>query len=404
MSEQFIITSIKAHARKVFDEVVKLRRRLHQYPELAFEEYQTAKVVADYLKALGIEVQEGIAQTGVVGLLRGGKPGAIIALRADMDALPIQEANATAYVSQIAGKMHACGHDVHTASLLGSAYILSAMKETISGTIKFIFQPSEEKAPGGASVMIKEGVLQNPAPQVILGQHVAPNIEVGKIGLRSGEYMASADEIRITVEGKGGHGAQPQNCIDPVVITAHLIVALQQLVSRVADPRIPSVLTFGKIEAKGATNIIPNSVYLEGTFRTFDEAWRTKAHEWIEKTVKGLVESMGGKAKLELKKGYPVLHNNIALTQQIREWVADYVGAENIEDLPIWMASEDFAFYTRHLPGCFYRLGTRNEAKGIIHPVHTSRFDIDEEALELSTGLMAWLAYQWLGQHEQSGS
>jgi amidohydrolase len=403
MSEQFIIASIKTCARKIFDEVVTLRRRLHQYPELAFEEYQTAKIVADYLKALGIEVEEGIAQTGVVGLLRGGKPGPVIALRADMDALPIQEANATAYTSQIAGKMHACGHDVHTASLLGSAYILSAIKENISGTVKFIFQPSEEKDPGGASVMIKEGVLQNPAPQVILGQHVAPNIEVGKIGLRGGEYMASADEIRITIRGKGGHGAQPHNCIDPVVIAAHLILALQQLVSRVADPRIPSVLTFGKIEANGATNIIPNSVYLEGTFRTFDENWRTKAHVWIQKTVKGLVESMGAKAQLDLKKGYPVLNNDITLTQQIRKWCAAYVGAENIEDLPIWMASEDFAFYTYYLPGCFYRLGTGNQAKGIIHPVHTPHFDIDEEALELSTGLMAWLAYQWLAQQAQNG-
>jgi amidohydrolase len=400
MSEQSVLASVKAHARKVFDQVVTIRRRLHQYPELAFEEYQTAKIVADYLKTLGLEVQQGIAQTGVVGILRGEKTGAVIALRADMDALPIQEVNAAVYTSQIAGKMHACGHDAHTASLLGSAYILSSIKEAISGTIKFIFQPSEEKEPGGASVMIKEGVLQNPAPQVILAQHVAPDIEVGKIGLRSGEYMASADEIRITIKGKGGHGAQPQNCIDPVVIAAHLIVALQQLVSRVADPRIPTVLTFGKIQANGATNIIPNSVHLEGTLRTFNENWRTKARQWIQKTVKGLVESMGAKAELDLKKGYPVLRNDIALTQQIRKWISDYLGPENIEELPIWMASEDFAFYTQRIPGCFYRLGTRNPAKGIIHPVHTPHFDIDEKALELSTGLMAWLAYQWLAQNK----
>ncbi|MDW8159344.1 MAG: M20 family metallopeptidase [Bacteroidia bacterium] len=397
--QQHILEHIKTQAQNIFPKVVAIRRQIHQYPELAFEEYQTAKLVADFLKELGLQVQEGVAKTGVVALLKGAKPGRVIALRADMDALPIQEANPVEYASCINGKMHACGHDAHTASLLGCAAILTTLKDELPGQVKFIFQPSEEKEPGGASVMIQEGVLKNPAPQAIIAQHVASYLPVGKIGIRAGEYMASADEIRIVIRGKGGHGAQPHTCIDPIVIAAQIIVTLQQLVSRVADPRIPTVLTFGKIEAQGATNVIPDTAYLEGTFRTFDEKWRTQAHQWIQKTVKGIAESLGAEVNIQLQKGYPVLYNDVLLTQQIRENIAFYVGEENIEELPIWMASEDFAFYTHHIPGCFYRLGTRNESKGIVHPVHTPYFNIDEDALRISTGLMAWLTYCYLISH-----
>jgi amidohydrolase len=383
---------IQASAGEIFTKVVSLRRRIHANPELAFEEVQTAGLVKDTLNELGIPYTDNIAKTGVVALIQGKNPGKTIALRADMDALPILEANQVDYVSRNPGKMHACGHDVHTASLLGTAGILQQLKGEFNGTIKLIFQPSEEKIPGGASVMIQEGVLENPQVKSMLGQHVMPLLDQGKIGFRSGMYMASADEIYLTLRGKGGHGAQPHNSVDPIVAAAQLITALQTVVSRTADPRLPSVLTFGKIIGNGATNIIPNEVYIEGTFRTFDESWRTKAHEKIATIVKGISEAMGVTAELNLLKGYPVLFNDEAVTERAKNAAADYVGIENIVDLDLWMAAEDFAWYTHQVPGCFYRLGTRNEAKGITHGLHTPLFNIDEEALKTSTGLMAWMA------------
>ena len=389
---------IQSLSEEIFAETVSLRRSLHANPELAFEEHTTAALVADRLKEWGIEHETGIAQTGVVGYIRGAKPGKTIALRADMDALPIQEANEVPYASQNAGKMHACGHDVHTSSLLGTAKILQGLREEITGTIKLIFQPSEEKNPGGAAFMIEAGVLENPKVESIFGQHVMPYIEAGKIGIRPGRYMASADEIYIKIKGKGGHGAHPHTTIDPVAITAQVISALQTIVSRNADPRIPSVLTFGKVIANGATNIIPDEVYLEGTFRTFDEDWRYKAHEQINSIIQSLVTGMGGIAELNIEKGYPVLYNDEQLTERTRASIVAYAGEENVIDLDIWMAAEDFAWYTHQVPGCFYRLGTRNEAKGIVHGLHTPRFNIDEEALRLSTGLMAWLAMEELAK------
>ncbi len=397
------INSLRKHIQEegesIFPRIQAIRRELHAQPELAFEEEQTAAVVCRELEALGIPYTKGVAKTGVVGRIEGTQPGPVLALRADMDALPIQEQNNAPYCSRIPGKMHACGHDFHTSSLLGTAHILQKFKENLKGSIKLIFQPSEEKLPGGASVMIQEGVLRNPSVQSILGQHVMPQLDCGKVGIRSGMYMASTDEIYLTISGKGGHGALPHLTVDPVMITAQALVSLQQVVSRSADPRIPSVLTFGKVQANGATNIIPESVYLEGTFRTYDEKWRAEAHRLIRRTAEGIAEALGGKANLEIRRGYPVLFNNPELSGKIRKDISEYIGEEQVVDLDLWTAAEDFAWYTQEIPGCFYRIGTRNESKGIIHGLHTPQFDVDENALKISTGLMAWLTIQEAGRN-----
>lgn len=388
-------SSLRQGALDIYDEVIQLRRTIHANPELAFEEYETAGLVKRQLEALGIDYEDQVARTGVVGYVKGKGEGPVLALRADMDALPILEANAVEYASQNSGKMHACGHDVHTSSLLGTAKLLQKHREHFSGTIKLIFQPSEEKLPGGASVMIKEGVLSGKQPvRSIIGQHVQPYLDAGKIGMRRGMYMASADEIYLTIKGKGGHGAQPQTCIDPVVIMAQVISALQSVISRTGDPRSPSVLTFGKVIADGATNIIPNEVKLEGTFRAMEEGQRNRAHKMIQSIVLQTARGMGGDADVNIVRGYPALHNDEVLGTRCRDWVEGFVGTENVVDLDIWMGAEDFAWYTQEVPGCFYRLGTRNEAKGIVHGLHTPQFNIDEDAMKLSTGLMAWLAIQ----------
>jgi amidohydrolase len=394
-----ILDQVKSLAIQYKEETINHRRHLHAHPELSFKEYKTAEYIQTTLKNMGITTLETKANTGVVALIKGGKSkGKTIALRGDIDALPISEQNNTIYKSQNDGVMHACGHDVHTASLLGTAKILFELKEELEGDVKLIFQPGEEKDPGGASIMIKEGVLENPKPASILGQHVAPQIPVGKIGFREGIYMASADEIYITIKGKGGHAAQPENNIDPIVIASHIIVALQQIVSRFANPKIPSVLSFGKIIANGATNVIPNEVYIEGTFRTLNEKWRQEAKQKIKKMATLVAESMGAVCEIDIRDGYPYLENNPALTRRLRTFAGQYVGEHNIVDLDLWMASEDFAFYTHHVDACFYRLGTRNEDKNIVSPVHTPTFDIDENALEISTGLMAWFAINELKQ------
>jgi len=389
--------SIQALAQTIFFEIVDTRRHLHANPELSFQEYNTSVFVKEKLDALGIAWEE-MANTGIVALIKGEQVGdGVIALRADMDALPIKEVEGRPYGSKNIGVMHACGHDVHTSSLLGTAKILASLKNQFAGTVKLIFQPGEEKLPGGASIMIKEGALENPKPQAIIGQHVMPLIDAGKVGFRAGKYMASTDELYVTVKGKGGHGAQPQQNIDPIVITAHIITALQQIVSRVADPKMPTVLSFGKINAEGATNVIPNEVKLEGTFRTFDEEWRKEAHKKMKKMAEGIAESMGGSCDFEVRHGYPYLVNNEALTKEARGYAVEYLGQENVLDLDLWMAGEDFAFYSQVTDACFYRLGTRNEEKGITASVHTPDFDVDEKALSISTGLMAYIALKRLG-------
>ncbi|HTD98652.1 MAG TPA: M20 family metallopeptidase [Mucilaginibacter sp.] len=388
---------IQELSKKIFDDVVANRRHLHSHPELSFHEVETSAYVARKLEEMGLEYQK-MADTGLVVLIKGDKPSdQVVALRADMDALPITEANDVSYKSQNVGVMHACGHDAHTSSLLGTAKILTELKSQFAGTVKLIFQPAEEKLPGGASLMIQEGVLENPKPQAVLGQHVMPLIDAGKVGFRAGKYMASTDELYVTVRGKGGHGAQPQQNIDPVVITAHIITALQTIVSRSADPKSPSVLSFGKIIANGATNVIPNEVYLEGTFRTMDEKWRSEAHIKIKKMAEGIAESMGGSCEFNIMRGYPFLINEEKLTANTRAHAEDYLGKENVLDLDIWMAAEDFAYYSQVADSCFYRLGTRNESRGITSSVHTPTFDVEEDAFKISTGLMAYLALKQLG-------
>ena len=388
---------IKDLAATIFDDVVGYRQHLHANPELSYYEFETAAFVKEKLTQWGIEFTS-CANTGVVALLKGDLPSdQVIALRGDMDALPITEVSDKPYASKNPGVMHACGHDVHTSSLLGTAYILNQLKSEFAGTIKFIFQPAEELLPGGASIMIKEGVLENPKPNYIIGQHVMPLIDAGKVGFRSGIYMASTDELYVTVTGKGGHGAQPHQNIDPVVIASHIIIALQQIVSRNADPRIPSVLSFGKVTANGATNIIPNEVKIEGTFRTLDEEWRAEAHRRMKKMAEGIAESMGGSCDFDIHKGYPFLINEEKLTANAKSFAEDFLGKENVVDLDIWMAAEDFSFYSQITDACFYRLGTGNAAKDTQYSVHTPKFDIDEDALQISTGLMAYIALKQLG-------
>ena len=384
-------------ANQIHADAIANRRHLHAHPELSFHEYETSAFVAKKLDELGIEYKK-MANTGLVALIKGSKPSdAVVALRADMDALPIVEANDVEYKSQNPGVMHACGHDVHTSSLLGTAKILSELKDEFGGTVKLIFQPAEEKLPGGANLMIQEGVLENPKPDAVLGQHVMPLIETGKVGFRAGKYMASTDEIYVIVHGKGGHGAQPQQNIDPVVITSHIIIALQQIISRVADPKTPSVLSFGKVIANGATNVIPNEVYLEGTFRTMDEEWRAKAHEKMKKMAEGIAEAMGGSCDFNIINGYPFLVNEEVLTANARASAEEYLGKENVIDLDLWMAAEDFAYFSQATDACFYRLGTGNISRGITSSVHTPTFDVDEDSLKISTGLMTYIALKQLG-------
>ena len=394
-----MIQKIKSLSREMAADAVANRRHLHQNPELSFQEHKTARFVADRLKDLGLEPQEGVADTGVVALIRGRNPESrVVGLRADMDALPIMEANDVPYKSQNPGVMHACGHDVHTSSLLGTARILTQLRDEFEGTVKLVFQPAEEKAPGGASLMIKDGVLENPRPAGMLGQHVATNVPVGKIGFREGMYMASTDELYLTVKGKGGHGAMPDQLIDPVLIASHLIVALQQIISRNRPPAYPSVLSFGRFIADGVTNVIPNEVKIQGTWRCMDEVWRAEGLRRMQKMAEGMAEAMGGSCDFEVVKGYPFLKNHPELTRRTKAAAVEYMGAENVVDLDLWMAGEDFAFYSQVVDSCFYRLGTRNEARGIVSGVHTPTFDIDESALEIGPGLMAWLALKELDQ------
>jgi amidohydrolase len=388
---------IRDYATNIIDTVVRDRRHLHANPELSFQEYKTTAFIKGRLDEMGIEWKP-MAETGVVALIKGIQPSnLVVALRADMDALPITEANDVPYCSKNSGVMHACGHDAHTSSLLGTAHILQSIRNKFGGTVKLIFQPAEEKLPGGANLMIQEGVLKNPVPDAVIGQHVSPLIEAGKIGIHRGKFMASMDEILVTVYGKGGHGAQPHQNVDPVMITAQILVALQQVVSRMANPTLPTVLSFGKVIANGAINVIPNEVYLEGTFRTLDESWRAEAHNRMKKIAESIAESMGGSCNFNIHRGYPVLINEEKLTDKVSLFAQDYLGEKNVTEVDSWMASEDFAYYSQSLDSCFYMLGIGNKEKGIGSSLHTPTFDIDESALVTSVGLMTYIALKKLG-------
>jgi amidohydrolase len=388
-----LLEKIRALSEKYSTEIVEARRHLHKNPELSYQEHNTVKFVAEKLESFGITTKKGIADTGLVAEIAGRNPGKkSIALRADMDALPINETNEVPYKSNIKGVMHACGHDVHTASLLGTARILSEVKDQFEGTVRLLFQPGEEKTPGGASYMIRDGALKNPQPTGIIGQHVFPLLPVGKIGFREGMYMASCDEIYLRVIGKGGHAAAPDLIIDPILIASHIIVALQQIISRNASPKQPTVLSFGNIVGKGATNVIPTEVNIAGTFRAMNEEWRASALEKIKRMAESMAEGMGGKCEVEISRGYPYLENNPDLTRRIRRAAESYVGPENVVDLDITLGAEDFSYYSQVIPASFYRLGTSNPEKGITSYVHTPTFDIDESALKIGPGLMAWMA------------
>ncbi|MBA4240777.1 MAG: amidohydrolase [Sphingobacteriaceae bacterium] len=396
-----MINKIKTLANQYFNEVVSIRRYLHQHPELSFEEFNTSKYVCSILDKYNISYKKDIVKTGIVAIIEGKNPSKkTILLRADLDALPIEEKNNVEYKSQNIGVMHACGHDVHTASVLGTAIILNQLKNEFEGTVKIMFQPGEEVLPGGSSLMIKEGVLQNPKVDVAIAQHVFPSMEVGKVGFREGMYMASTDELHISITGKGGHAAMAGDYNNPLVVAAHIITEIEKQfpfvidaegVARNTQNNIPTVIAFGKIEGKGATNVIPESVYLAGTFRTMDEVWRKEVKGKIKEIINRVSSQYNTKADIKIMDGYPFLTNDVEVTKYCKQAAIEYLGKDNVEDLPLRMTAEDFAYITQEVPSCFYRLGTGNKSKGITSGVHTATFDIDEKALEISSGLMAWM-------------
>ena len=382
---------IKQLASLYAPEFVKVRHHLHAHPELSYQEFETSAFIRQKLASWNIPF-DIIATTGIVGIIEGKNPGKkVVALRADMDALPIMEENNVDYRSKNPGIMHACGHDVHSTCLLGAAKILSELKTDWEGTVKLIFQPGEERNPGGASIMIKEGVLENPKPDAIFALHVHPNLEVGKLSFRSGMVMASADEIYMTITGKGGHAASPHLTTDIILVASHLVGSLQQLISRNNDPFNPSVLSITSFHGGNTTNVIPSEVKLMGTFRAMNEDWRFKAHGLIKKQAEELVHAMGAEIDVRIDVGYPFLLNNQQLTEKAMQKSVEYMGQKNIDQTELRMGAEDFAFYSHHVPACFYRLGAGNKEKNITASVHTPIFNIDENAIEIGMGIMAWL-------------
>ncbi len=389
---------IKNLAEELFEKVRNTRRHLHKHPELSFKEQETAAYLSAQLTEIGIPHKQGIGGHGIVGIIQGesGK-GRTLALRADMDALPIQEQNQHNYCSQNPGVMHACGHDVHTSILLGVSEMLWILRKQFRGTVKLIFQPAEEKMPGGASLMIEQGVLKDPAPQAILGQHVHPELDAGMVGFKPGMFMASADELYLTIRGRGGHAAMPHTLTDTVYLASQIINGMQQVVSRRANPIIPTVLSFGKIWSEGgATNVIPDTVRIEGTLRTMDENWRREVHELLQQICNDLARAFGGRCELQIVKGYPPLINDNKLTDFFIRHSKDFLGEEKVVELPMRMGAEDFAYYAREIPACFYRLGTGGPNKDFRSPLHTATFDVNERSLLTGLGLMSWLAWKYL--------
>lgn len=401
--DESLKSKIEEIAASIHPEIIGIRRHLHRHPELSCREEKTAEFICQKLDTYGILYQKGIAGTGVVGFIEGRDPSArCIALRADMDALPVTETNRTEYSSAVPGVMHACGHDVHMACLLGAAKILTSLTTVFTGTVKLIFQPSEETFPGGAIAMIEAGVLENPTPEFVVGQHVINTLDAGEIGLKPGPYMASTDEIYITVKGKGGHAATPNQIIDPVLIASHIVVALQQIVSRNANPVVPTVISFGKIIGNGRTNVIPDDVTLDGTVRTYSEIWRKEVHERIRKMAVSIASGMGGSCDVRIAPGYPFLHNNPELTQRLETLAREYLGVDKVKSLEQRMTAEDFAYYAAKVPSCLFRLGIRNESRGITSNLHTATFDVDENSIVTGMEMLAWFAVNLLNQENHS--
>ena len=387
-----ILQFIRQKSLDLFEKVKGYREHMHMYPELSYQEFETMEYVSQCLTKLGIEHEKGVGKTGIVAIIRGdhhSSEDTCIGLRADLDALPIIEDTYLPFQSKNNGVMHACGHDVHTSILLGAAEIIFEQRNNLKSPVKLIFQPGEEKNPGGATLMIADGVLHNPSITEMYALHVFPEMKTGNVGFREGVYMASSDEIYITIHGKGGHGATPHQCIDPIMIGANLLVQLQQVVSRKCNPTIPSVLTFGHFEAIGATNIIPSTAIIKGTFRTMNENWRAEALSLVESQTKEICTSMGATVTVQISKGYPYLENNPIVTSKLRTKAKQILGDQHVEDLPIRMTSEDFAFYSQEIPVCFLRLGVRNEDKGIVYGVHHPKFNIDDNALITGMQVMA---------------
>lgn len=378
------------------EEITAIRRHLHRHPELSFKEHQTSAYIRKLLDGWGISYRYPVVETGIVARIKGKAPGRCVAVRADMDALPIHENSGLDYQSRNEGIMHACGHDIHMSSMLGAIRLLDSLKAHFNGELLFVFQPGEEKLPGGASLMLKEGIFREKIPDAMIAQHVLPEMEAGHVGFRPGLYMASSDEIYITVKGVGGHGALPEKISDPVLMASHILISLQQEINRKSPSGIPTVLSFGKVVADGAVNVIPDQVQLEGTFRTMDEPWREQAHKLIEQIARGIAGSMGGSCEIEIRHGYPVLHNDELITAFAKKKAVDFLGTENVEDMNIRMTAEDFAWFTQAVPGMMYRLGVREPGQEKIFNLHTPGFRADESALETGIGLMAYLSVELL--------
>lgn len=382
---------IKQLYTDISEEIISIRRYLHQHPELSFKEEETSLFIQKKLREAGIRFKTGYAQTGILATIQGENPGKRhVVLRGDMDALPIQEDTGLQFASVHPGVMHACGHDVHTSCVLGAALMLNKLKTDFEGSIHFLFQPGEELLPGGASLMMKDGVFDDFTPDIIIGQHVYPDLEPGKIGYRPGMYMASSDEIYITVKGNGGHAALPHKVVDTVYIASQIIVNMQQIVSRKADTRIPTVLSFGNIIGKGATNIIPREVNIDGTFRTMNEEWRAEAHRLIHQIAEGTAKSLGGECEVKIIKGYPCVVNNKEATEKAFNFTKELFGDLSVVELDLRMTAEDFGYYSQKYPSVFYRLGTKtgNDQTGL----HTPGFKIDEDSIPFGVQNMVYLA------------
>ncbi|MDR3007607.1 MAG: amidohydrolase [Sphingobacterium sp.] len=399
-----ILKELNAKIAAVFPKIVSIRRHIHQHPELSFQEYETSAYIQQQLRELGIPF-EVVAQTGVVAVLTGQKSASddIVVLRADIDALPIDEQNDVDYKSKNSGVMHACGHDFHTANLLGAASLLNDYKTEFSGKIVLLFQPAEEKIPGGAIQVLESGILESFGGTIkaVLGLHVSPRVSVGKVGLRSGRFMASSDEFYFTIKGRGGHAAEPHRAVDPIMIGAQLLTTLQQVVSRKANPDIPSVLTFGRFIGDGAANVIPEEVKLAGTFRTMDEVWRKEALEMVAEIAATLPVSLGAKVEVEVRHGYPALYNDPALTQKVKTIIAETMGNSVPQDLEIWMAAEDFAYYSYRYPSLFMLIGTNNDDSTTQYGLHNPQFNLDEKAFETSIAVLVNAAISLLNESNE---